>query len=89
MKNAVFSDITPCGSCKNIVVLCSVRRLLVMANVASSSQSLVTLMMEALRPPKRWFLQGTHDLTSQKPEFIKRTIIFIYTPIGKSRRRGG
>jgi hypothetical protein len=48
MKNAVFWDVTPCGSCKNIVFLCSVRRLLITANVGPSSQILVTLMMEVL-----------------------------------------
>jgi hypothetical protein len=41
MKNAVFWDVTPYGSCKN--------RLLVTANVPSST-ILVTLMMEALSP---------------------------------------
>jgi hypothetical protein len=34
MKNAVFWDVTPCGSCKNVIVfLRSVRRLLFTANV--------------------------------------------------------
>jgi hypothetical protein len=46
MKNGVFWDVTPCGSC--IVFLRSVRRLLVTANVDPSSPILVTLMMEAL-----------------------------------------
>jgi hypothetical protein len=53
MKNCVFWDVTPCGSCKNrrfggMVFLRSVRRLLVTASVPSS-QILVTLMKEALR----------------------------------------
>jgi hypothetical protein len=62
MKNAVFWDVAPCGSCKNrrfggtqrlhhqgdILFLRSVRRLLVTANVPSST-ILVTLMMEELR----------------------------------------
>jgi hypothetical protein len=62
MKNAVFWDITPCGSCKNrrfqqsgfhtsflvhFGYLRSVHQLLVTANVPSS-QILVILMMEAL-----------------------------------------
>jgi hypothetical protein len=53
MKNAVFWDVTPCGSCKNLrfggtlVWLRRVRRLQVTANVLSSP-ILVTLMMEAL-----------------------------------------
>jgi hypothetical protein len=56
MKNGVFFDVTPCGSCKNRRfsgtyrfhgVSCNVLRLLVTANV-SSSPILVTLMMEAI-----------------------------------------
>jgi hypothetical protein len=62
MKNAVFWDVAPCGSCKNlsfgvtygfqhqgkknIVFLGSVLRLLATANVVPSSPVLVTLMME-------------------------------------------
>jgi hypothetical protein len=46
MKNGVFWDVTPCGSCKNRVR--SVRRLLVAASVVPSSLILVTLMKEAL-----------------------------------------
>jgi hypothetical protein len=59
MKNGVFWDVTPCGSCKNRrfggtqrflhqVFLPSVRRLLVTASVVPSSLILVTLMKEAL-----------------------------------------
>jgi hypothetical protein len=44
MKNVVFWDVTPRGSCKNC---CSVHWLLVMANVLSSP-SFVTLLMEVL-----------------------------------------
>jgi hypothetical protein len=47
MKNAVFWDVTPCGSCKNRISR-SVRRLLVSASVVPSSPILVTLMQEAL-----------------------------------------
>jgi hypothetical protein len=55
MKNDVFWDVTPCGSCKNrrfggtlLVVACVVpRRLLVAACVVPSSSTLVTLMKEA------------------------------------------
>jgi hypothetical protein len=46
MKNDVFWDVAPFGSCKNF--LRSVRRLLVAANVVPSSLILVTLMKEAL-----------------------------------------
>jgi hypothetical protein len=42
MRNGVFWDVTPCGSCKNV------RRLLVTASVVPSSPILITLMKEAL-----------------------------------------
>jgi hypothetical protein len=50
MKNGVFWDVTTCGSCKNhqVRILCSVRRLLVRANVVPSSPIFVTLLKEAL-----------------------------------------
>jgi hypothetical protein len=62
LKNGVFWDVTPCGSCKNrhfggtyrlfhqgdLVFLRSVRRLLVAASVVPSSSILVNLMKEAL-----------------------------------------
>jgi hypothetical protein len=61
MKNCVFWDVTPCGSCKNqyqVVFLRSVRRLLVAASVVPNSPILVTLMKEA------------HGVTSQKTPFF-------------------
>jgi hypothetical protein len=45
MKNGVFWDVTPCGSCKNRR---GVSRLLVTANDAPSSLILVTRTMNAL-----------------------------------------
>jgi hypothetical protein len=48
MKNGVFWDVTPCGSCKNRLFLRSVRQLLVTAGVVPSSLNLVTLMKEPL-----------------------------------------
>jgi hypothetical protein len=54
MKNGVFWDVTPCGSCKKDVSeqlsasFISVRRLLVTASVVTSLPILVTLMNEAL-----------------------------------------
>jgi hypothetical protein len=50
MKNAVFWDVTPCGSCKepSFVFRRSVCRLLVTASVVPSSTILVILMNEAL-----------------------------------------
>jgi hypothetical protein len=49
VKNGVFWDVTPCGSCKKyLVFLRSVRRLLVTASIVPSSPIIVTLMKEAL-----------------------------------------
>jgi hypothetical protein len=48
MKNGVFWDVTPCGSCKNLIFLRSMRRLLVTASVFPGSAILVTLIKEAL-----------------------------------------
>jgi hypothetical protein len=54
MKNVVFWDVTPFGSCKNrcfgrtLAFLHSVRQLLVTAIVVPSSLILVMLIMEAL-----------------------------------------
>jgi hypothetical protein len=59
MKNGVFWDVTPCGSCKDRRfggILCSVRWLLVAACVVSSSPILVTLMKEALGSSETSFL---------------------------------
>jgi hypothetical protein len=79
MKNGVFWDVTPCGSCKNRRFggtsrlhhhfLRSVLRLLVTANVVPSSPILVTLMMEALSSSK------TYVLTSA----TLRGLIFLWT----------
>jgi hypothetical protein len=50
MKNGVFWDVTPCGSCKNrrLAFLRSLRRLLNTASVVPSLPILVTLMKKAL-----------------------------------------
>jgi hypothetical protein len=53
MKNAVFWDFTPCGSCKSR----SMRRLLDTADVPNSPIH-VTLMMEALRSSETFLLTG-------------------------------
>jgi hypothetical protein len=53
----------------------SVRRLLVTASVVPSSPILVTLMQEALVPPKRLFLQEPHGVTSQKAPFFLVTAV--------------
>jgi hypothetical protein len=56
MKNAIFWDVTPCGSCKNRR---SVLHLLVTANVVPSSPILLTLMMEAIRSSETLVLSRT------------------------------
>jgi hypothetical protein len=48
MKNAVFWNITQCGSCKHVVFLRSMLRLLVTGNIVPRSPIFVTLMMEAI-----------------------------------------
>jgi hypothetical protein len=63
MKNAVFFDVTPCGFCISSL------RLLVTAKVPTSL-ILVTLMMEAIIPLKRRFLQEAHGVTIQKSAFF-------------------
>jgi hypothetical protein len=63
MKNGVFWDVTPCGSCKNRRLggtwrhhHCDKNRLLVTASVVPSSPILVTLMKETLSSSETWVL---------------------------------
>jgi hypothetical protein len=79
MKNGVFWDVTSCGFCKNrrfeetsafIIRVTRIGELGTTANVVYISPILVTLMMEALVPPKRRFLQEPHGVTSQKTSFL-------------------
>jgi hypothetical protein len=51
------------------IILCSALRLL-FASCFPSSPNLVTMMMEALRPPKHRLLQEPHGATSQKTPFF-------------------
>jgi predicted molibdopterin-dependent oxidoreductase YjgC len=64
MKNAVFWNVAPCGSCKEL--LRSVLGLIVTANVAPSSPILLTLMKEAIRSSEKSFL--TRDPRRNLPE---------------------
>jgi hypothetical protein len=57
-----------------LTFLCNVRRLLVRASVVPSSPILVTLMKEALSPPKRRFLQKPHRITSQETPFFAMNV---------------
>jgi hypothetical protein len=60
VKNAVFWDVAPCGSCRNR----SVRRFLVTDNVRPSSPILVTLIIEALRSSEMSVhIIATHNIT--------------------------
>jgi hypothetical protein len=59
--NAVFWDVTPCGSCKN-------KRFLGI-RVASGN------MMEAIRSSETRFLQESHGVTSQKTVFTLVTVV--------------
>jgi hypothetical protein len=45
VKYDVFWNVTPCGSCKNLPILCRMRRLLVTASVVRSSPNLVGLVI--------------------------------------------
>jgi hypothetical protein len=75
LKNAVVWDVTPCGSCKNrlfgrtwrphhqggshIAFICSVRRLLVAANVPSSPILIILMMKELCSSETSNLTRGT------------------------------
>jgi hypothetical protein len=75
MKNGAFWDVTPCGSCKYIVFLRRVRRLLVTANIPSSP-ILSPWWWRCPVPPKHQFLQEPHDITSQETPFFKWKTVY-------------
>jgi hypothetical protein len=86
MKNAVFWNVTPCGSCKNrrpfsIVFPRSVCPLLVTANVVPISPILVTLMMQAIR------FSETSVLITALQRNIPEDVIFVEMPTRKFSRR--
>jgi hypothetical protein len=71
MKNAVFWDVTPCGSCKNRhLFLRSVLRLLVAANVVPGLPILVAVMMEAIRYSEASALSRATRRNFQKTPFF-------------------
>jgi hypothetical protein len=76
MKNAVFWDVTLCGSHKNqrFGGTCSMRQLLVTADVPRSP-ILVTLMTEALHSSETSVLARATGVTSQEMAFLKMTIV--------------
>jgi hypothetical protein len=69
MKNAVFLDVTPCGSCKN-------RRSgeSSACKLVPSTPIVVTLMMETLRSSATSVLKEPHGVTSQKTAFFNNEI---------------
>jgi hypothetical protein len=74
---AFIIRMTRIAELETIVFLRSVLMLLGIAHVVSSSPNLVTLMMKAICPPKRRFLQEQHVLTSQKTAFYIVTAVKI------------
>jgi hypothetical protein len=53
-----------------VMYLRSVLLLIVTAKIVPISPNFVNLMMEALIPPKRQFLQEPHAVTTKKTEFL-------------------
>jgi hypothetical protein len=61
-RSASIIEVTRIGELRSaIVFLCCVLRLPVTDNVVRSSP-IVTLVMEGIRPRKRWFLQEPHSV---------------------------
>jgi hypothetical protein len=72
IKNAVFRDVTLCGSCKNRRFRGTITSII---KVVPISLNLVTLMMEA----KRRFLQEPHGVTSKKTAFVKAEMLSYFS----------
>jgi hypothetical protein len=73
-RSASIIKVTKIGELGTLVVT-SVLRLLVTANVVPSSPILVTLMMEALSPTEHRFIQNPHGVTSQRTSFFIVTAV--------------
>jgi hypothetical protein len=52
MKNGVFWDVTPCGSCKNCGISSQRASVVITAYVVPVSPILISLLIEALRYPE-------------------------------------
>jgi hypothetical protein len=66
LKNAVFWDVTPCGSCKDQ---------LLSDNILPRKLNLSTLRTNVVLPPKRRLLQEPHGTTSQKTVFFMLEVL--------------
>jgi hypothetical protein len=79
--NAVFCDVTPCGSCKNRRLKGASRlqhivfHLLVTANVVPNSLILSKLRWRRYFPLTRLFLHEPHGVTSKKTAFFIVTAV--------------
>jgi hypothetical protein len=87
MKNVVYWDVTPCGSCKDRRFEGTYRfhhqggknrsvLRLVTVNVGPSSPILAPLWWRRYIPPKRRFLHESHDVTSHKTAFLTLSLFF-------------
>jgi hypothetical protein len=61
---------------------------LVTANVVPSSPILLTLVMEAVFPPKRRFLQEPYGVTSQKTPFFNSVYSYVTLYTKQNNLRG-
>jgi hypothetical protein len=67
MKNGIFWDVTPCDSCRNRV---------------SEEHIASVFKVKICVPPKRWFLEMSHDVTAQKTALLTyRRVVVAFEDI--------